>query len=387
MVALTDAQIAQFCRDGVLHIPGFFSPEQIAEWRIQTYDHSAADPADPTTWPGGGSTGVGRYLHRADDPDIQARLVYPYEGLPHTFTGVVREGRGPAVDPRPVSPAIGETQLGDIVDQLLGLENVADGLRPGPENDTMVIQWPTPEADGQPRGHRQWGPPQSGHIEGYNPTKGGWKGGFLLGALTYLEDVQTSGCGAFYYWPGSHLPLQRFFHENPGRLVDGCPLDPAAPDNPARGNAPLDTLIDTHGTWCTDVLNEHCPGGYNRQPREWLAPAGDLLLWCAVPPFSFCLKPRTYLNTTIFCSSQLHRRHHWIVHSGTTNARGRVPRFGLFGRWHHKERETMRFNIAGIQDAPAREDNLADTLWKDWKPAVKRVVSGRRGERQGTAKL
>lgn len=279
MVALTDAQIAQFCRDGVLHIPGFFSPEQIEEWRIQTYDHSAADPADPTTWPGGGSTGVGRYLHRADDPEIQARLAYPYEGLPHTFTGVVREGRGPAVDPRPVSPAIGETQLGDIVDQLLGLENVADGLRPGPENDTMVIQWPKPEEDCQPREHRQWGAPQSGHIEGYNPTKGGWKGGFLLGALTYLEDVETSGCGAFYYWPGSHLPLQRFFHANPGRLVDGCPLDPAAPDNPARGNAPVDALIDTHGTWCTDVLNEHCPGGYSRQPREWLAPAGDLLLW------------------------------------------------------------------------------------------------------------
>jgi hypothetical protein len=47
----------------------------------------------------------------------------------------------------------------------------------------------------------------------------------------------------------------------------------------------------------------------------------------------------------------------------------------------------MRLNIAGIQNAPARDDNLADTLWKDWKPAVKRVVSGRGSERQGTAKL
>eukprot|EP01047_Picozoa_sp_COSAG01_P097087 COSAG01_NODE_27468_length_685_cov_0.703072_1_plen_193_part_01 len=193
MVALTDAQIAQFCCDGVLHIPGFFSPEQIADWRVQTYEHSAADPTDPATWPGGGSTGVGRYLHRADDPDIQARLVYPYEGLAHTFTGVVREGRGPAGDPRPVSPAIGETELGDIVDQLLGLENVDNGLRPGPENDTMVIQWPKPEEDTQVRTDRAWSAPQGGHIEGYNPTKGGWKGGFLLGALTYLEDVEISG--------------------------------------------------------------------------------------------------------------------------------------------------------------------------------------------------
>ena len=84
--------------------------------------------------------------------------------------------------------------------------------------------------------------------------------------------------------------------------------------------------------------------------------------------------------------SRFRRRHHWIVHSGTTNARGYSPRFGLFGRWHHKQREEMRFNIAGIQDAAAQDDNLADTLWKDWKPVVKRVVSTF-GDDQGVAKL
>ena len=337
---------------------GFFSVRQIEDWRQQTYAHSAADPADPASWPGAGSTGVGRYLH-APDPEIQARLEYPYAGLAHTFTGIKREGRGPAVDPRPVSPAIGETELGDIIEQLLGLENVDDGLRPGPENDTMVIQWPKPEEDGEARQERDWQAPKGGHIEGYNPTKGGWKGGFLLGALTYLEDVEESGCGAFYYWKGSHRPLQRFFHTHPGRLIDGCPLDPADPLNPARGDQADDVLIDTHGTWCTDVLNEHCPGGYTGEPAEWLAPAGDLLLW-----------------------------HHWIVHSSTQNLHGDRPRFALFGRWHHRERESMRFNIAGIAEAEATDGHEAETLWKDWQPDVRRVVaSAGAGASGGAAKL
>ena len=47
----------------------------------------------------------------------------------------------------------------------------------------------------------------------------------------------------------------------------------------------------------------------------------------------------------------------------------------------------MRFNIAGIQDAPAHDDNLAETMWKDWKPAVKRVASTGDSAWPGAAKL
>jgi hypothetical protein len=93
------------------------------------------------------------------------------------------------------------------------------------------------------------------------------------------------------------------------------------------------------------------------------------------------------IHYQFLCVSQLDRRHHWIVHSGTTNAHGYAPRFGLFGRWHHKQRESMRFNIAGIRDAPAHDDNLAETMWKDWTPAVKRVASTRGSDRLGAAKL
>jgi hypothetical protein len=215
MVRLTDAQIVQFCHEGVLHIPGFFTGEQIEAWRQQTYAHSRADPGRPGSWPDGGSTGVSRYLH-APDPAIQARLEYPYDGLTHPFTGSSL-GRGPAVDPQPVSPTIGSTQLGEIVEQLLG-RDVDDGLRPGPENDTVVIQWPKRRSgQGGMMGcaEQPWAPPQSGHIEGYNPNKGGWVGGFLLGALTYLEDCMDTGCGAFYYCPSNPSCTSEILSQTP----------------------------------------------------------------------------------------------------------------------------------------------------------------------------
>jgi hypothetical protein len=230
-MALSSAQLEQWTREGTLHIKGFFTPAQIASWRAQTFANVGAVADQPSTWPGG-DTGVSRYLHTDSDPDLQARLAYPYAGIANTFTGVVppqNEGRGPAVDPRPVTPVIGDIPaLSAIVDQLLGLENVAFGLRPGPENDTMVIKWPADRTSAAAAGSPSaaWSAPKSGHIEGYNPNKDGWKGGFLLGALTYLEPVLEPGQGAFYYWPATHRPLQRYFHANPDRLqVAGVSLE------------------------------------------------------------------------------------------------------------------------------------------------------------------
>ena len=150
-------------------------------------------------------------------------------------------------------------------------------------------QWP--KRPGDARG--EWKAPASGHIEGYNPTKGGWQGVppsppacgacsralrpasskrrapapsrrrlpaggadlprgcggvrprrvLLLSALTPARTrclgtfpFSTSGAhsgplfaqrhlscpfGRLWAWagPGSHRPLQRFFHKNPARLV------------------------------------------------------------------------------------------------------------------------------------------------------------------------
>ena len=71
--------------------------------------------------------------------------------------------------------------------------------------------------------------------------------------------------------------------------------------------------------------------------------------------------------------------HHWIVHSGTTNAHGNLPRLALFGRWHHKQRETMRYNIAGIGEGEAVDGTEAETLWKDWQLAVRQVAAAGAG--------
>ena len=72
----------------------------------------------------------------------------------------------------------------------------------------------------------------------------------------------------------------------------------------------------------------------------------------------------------------------------TQNLHGDRPRFALFGRWHHRERESMRFNIAGIAEAEATDGHEAETLWKDWQPDVRRVVaSAGAGASGGAAKL
>jgi len=86
-MALSEEQIATFLREGTLTIPNFFSPAQVADWREQTYAHNGAERSAPDSFPGG-STGVSRYIH-APDPEIEARLEYPYGGIPNSFTGVV----------------------------------------------------------------------------------------------------------------------------------------------------------------------------------------------------------------------------------------------------------------------------------------------------------
>ena len=85
--ALSDQQIATFLREGTLTIPNFFSPEQVADWRDQTYRHNGVSRNDRLSMPGG-STGVSRYIH-APDPEIEARLEYPYAGMTNTFTGIM----------------------------------------------------------------------------------------------------------------------------------------------------------------------------------------------------------------------------------------------------------------------------------------------------------
>lgn len=80
----------------------------------------------------------------------------------------------------------------EICEQLMGVGKFKKGLRPpnpkfgeteeNKETDCMTVNWPTQEP---------WRRPAGGHIEGGNGKKDGWKGAFMMGAITILEDVSS----------------------------------------------------------------------------------------------------------------------------------------------------------------------------------------------------
>lgn len=143
-----------------------------------------------------------------------------------------------------------------------------------------------------PSANAQWSLPKSGHIDGYGPA--GWTP-FMLGATAYLYDVKHKG-GAFIYWPKSHLTAHKYFRQYPEH-IDG-------------------TFRDVPG-WGWHTLHDGI------EPKEFIAPVGTVVLW-----------------------------HSFLSHTGSENARS-VPRFGLFGRWRHKRREELRWEIS-------------ENLWKYW---------------------
>ena len=152
----------------------------------------------------------------------------------------------------------------------------------------VLAQWPRKE-------EHQWQMPDNGHIDGYGPN--GWSGGFMLGATTYMYDVESEG-GAFIYWPKSHLTTHDYFLAYPTH-IDG-------------------SFRDKEG-WGWEIFSDRSP----EPPCQFTAKAGDVIFW-----------------------------HCFLCHTGSANIR-QVPRFGVFARWSHKEKENMRHEI------PA-------DLWKYW---------------------
>ena len=114
----------------------------------------------------------------------------------------------------------------------------------------------------------------------------------MLGATTYLEDVETRG-GAFIYWPQSHLSTQEYFREFPEQI-----------DGSFRERDDWDER-----TWA--IFSDRSPQG----PLEFVGAAGDLILW-----------------------------HAFLCHTGSANVNSR-PRQAVFSRWHRSDREEMRFDI------------------------------------------
>ena len=132
-----------------------------------------------------------------------------------------------------------------------------------------------------------WNMPATGHIDGYGP--GGWSGGFMLGATAYLEDVEDEG-GAFITVQ-SHLTTHRTL-ENPSH-IDGS--------------------FTKREDW---------------KDRNW----GVFSDLSPQVPNSLRRRPGTSYFGTAYVT-------------GSSNIQLR-PRLGLFSRWHHTDREQMRYDVA-----------------------------------------
>ena len=239
MAPLNEVQITFFKEQGYLILKDFIEPEIVASWRQQLWDHLGASADDPDNWP--------------DQYVVDGYTIEPPEQA---------LGRLP--------------QMQAVVEQLGG------GKFTGGGSQVLAI-WPNPEA--------AWKPADNGHIDGYGPN--GWSGGFMLGATTYIEDVQPQG-GAFSYWPQSHLPTHEFFLKDPSKIDGSFRAGPEWEERQWR------------------IFSDATPYG----SKEFVARAGSVILW-----------------------------HCFMCHTGSTNVRS-TPRFGMFARWHHSDSATMRYDIA-----------------------------------------
>ena len=233
---LTAEQIAYFKTNGYLVLENFVKSDTIESWRKQIWNKLDADLSDPSGWPD--------------------QLVV----------------NGSNIEP--------ESQ---VFGQLAQVRAVADQIGGGMFNGgggQMLVKWPRKEKGA-------WQMPTDGHIDGYGPN--GWSGGFMLGATTYMYDVQPGG-GAFIYWPKSHLTTHTYFLDHPSH-IDGS--------------------FQNIDGWGWQLLSNRSP----EPPREFIGKAGDVIFW-----------------------------HCFLCHTGSENIQD-IPRFGVFARWSYRENERMRYEI------------------------------------------
>lgn len=229
---LSDEQIHHFKTYGYLVLENLIDNATLEHWRNAIWRELGSRLDTPDTWPRqrGGLDG---YVY---DPPESALVRYP--------------------------------RLVAIMEQLGGGAFI-------PGDGVPIIRWPEPE--------RTWDMPQSGHIDAYG---GRWLP-FMIGATTYVYDVEPRG-GALVYWPESHHAAHRYFLKHPS-YVDGS------------------FLKDPDFTWNVFCDNPETGG------REFVGSAGTVVLW-----------------------------HSYLTHNGSTNIRD-SPRIALFARWDHQRRDEMAF--------------------------------------------
>jgi hypothetical protein len=207
---LSDAQLHVFQTEGYVICKQLLPADLISSWRAQFWEFLEAEPDDPSRWP----ESAGHHETDIYTPEAKQRLIYPW--AEQHAAGDAAAVAGPAVDLYPVSPSADQVpQLHAVVDQLLGPGRWCPGQRPGKEElDTVIFRWPRAASTPAPAS----GLPSSGHVEGGNSAKGGWKGLFALGAIAYWNNVGP-GDGGTVIWPRSHLAVHKYLCEHPDRLA------------------------------------------------------------------------------------------------------------------------------------------------------------------------
>ena len=213
---LIPEQITAFKHDGFVILPKFIAQDQLNTWvsRVQR----ACTPRSSLT-----PAADCRHVHTG--PVMQRSTFWQAIGAspddPESWPGdwdKYDPGAEPSQKGHPGLRMSDYPPVVEIVDQLMGAHQWRRGLRPPnpkfgetqlwKEDDLLQAMWPEPERGGV------WEPPAGGHVDGGNTSKDGWKGGFMLGAITCLEDTVAGG-GCFYYWPRSHLAVHSFLKAKP----------------------------------------------------------------------------------------------------------------------------------------------------------------------------
>ncbi len=230
---LSSEQIKEFKDHGHLVVRGFVAADTVQQWQDQFWRHLGCSIDEPEKWP------------------------EKVEGF----------------QPDPV--------FGDLPDLQEVVQQVGGGHFSG-GGCGVVVRWPQPD--------QEWKMPESGHLDGY--PGGGCQAVLMVGATTYLHDVEAGG-GAYTYWPGSHHVAHRYFRQHPDQ-IEGTFRDTAEWEKRGWG-----------------IFSDEGP----EPAREFVAKAGDVILW-----------------------------HGWLCHTGSPNVRP-SPRVGFFSRWVHEDDAGVRQTI------------------------------------------
>lgn len=326
MGPLSPAQLREFAAEGVLILPGFIDDATSAGWLAQLEEQLGSDPLSAATWANGGSNTKALVPTLSDVPQMAA-----------------------------------------LLDQLGGSGWTGGGAGLGA---VKVMQEPTrqhpPAPPGAPYGTQMNHARPMGHIDGYGP--GGWTGGFILAATTYLADVEAGG-GAFVYWPRSHRAINRFFQQYPETLDGSFRILPTFWGEPAGANNGAAPTSPASRQWDVMYGDDRETSIAVGECTEFVGKRGDLILW-----------------------------HSFMVHTGSANVASSSPRLGVFGRWHRAEARRPAGPIRGFDnagnsradagpeyhdfeplDSLARQEpwyEVPTNMWEHWSDEMKEAAAG-----------